>query len=260
MGGTTKQHDTTPASTQRLRDPLIDWLMGGASEFGTQGNGTGSAFDRINARTVAAPERVSVGAGPTTQGINELAGGDSPFFLNMLSRMRPVFDQQRQTALAAAREGSGTLTGSGYANRLGTTINRSLADEEGILSQFGLRGAELEASRQQADAARESTRLQTQAGLDQQRNMGIYGAENEVAMRNAMSFLQLLLGQSMAGVGPQQVTQSGGIGAMLPGVFSLIGNWLGGRNNNSMPTFPGGPGGGAPIPIPFPQGLPQYQP
>lgn len=227
MGGTTKKYNTTPQSTQRLRDPVIDYLMGqvgGASGFGTQGYGTGSPFDRINA-----------GVGTPTKSIDELGGADSPFFQNMVARYQPAFDQQRTLALASAKEGAGTLTGSGFANRLGTTVNRSLADQNNILSQIGMHGLDLESARQQATAQMEAERQRSNAG----------------------NFLQLLLGQSMAGVSPDQIVSKGGLGALLGPLAQLFGIYQGSK----------GTGGGGDINIPsyipppnIPSNFPTYQP
>lgn len=209
MGGTTKQYNTTPQSTQRLRDPVVDYLMGGGgSSYGARGNGTGSSFDRINA-----------GSPNPTQSVDQLGGASSPFFQNMLARFQPAFDQSRNLAIAGAKEGSGTLTGSGFANRLGTSVGRSLTDQQGIISQLLSHGIDLESARQSSDANREAQRQQS----------------------NASNFLQLLLGQSLAGVGPNTVAHSGGIGALLGPILQFGGMLLGRRNNQQTPTVSGGP-------------------
>lgn len=225
MGGTTKQYNTTPQSTQRLRDPVIDYLMGGGgSSFGTRGNGVGAgAFDRINA-----------GSPNPTKSIDELGGASSPFFQNMLARFQPAFDQARTMAIAGAKEGAGTLTGSGFANRLASGVNRSLVDQDLVISQLLSHGIDLESARQTSDANREQSRQQS----------------------NAANFLQLLLGQSLAGVGPNSVVSKGGLGALLGPILQFGGQWLGQRG-----------GGGGDINVPsyvpppnIPNNFPTYQP
>lgn len=219
MGATTKRYDTTPAQTSQLRGGIVDYLMGGnkgggASGFGTQGNGTGSPYDRINAHT-AAP----------TQSIDQLGGADSEFFKNMIARYQPAFDQNRNLAIAGAKEGAGTLTGSGFANILGTNINRSLADQNNTLTGIASHGMDLEAQRQ---AQR-------------------YGAETGVNQQNASNFLQLLMGQGLAGVGPDTIKTSGGIGALLGPLASLAGLYFG--HGGGIPGLGGGgpsPTGGSP--------------
>lgn len=52
------------------------------------------------------------------------------------NELKPFFDQSRAEALAAAREASGNLTGSGFANRLGVATNRSLGDEQKTLADY----------------------------------------------------------------------------------------------------------------------------
>lgn len=225
MGATTKRYDTTPAETSRLRGGVVDYLMGGqgASGFGTRGNGTGSPYDRINAQTVN-----------PTQSIDEISTGD--FMKKIMGQLQPGFDQERQLAIAGANEGSGTLTGSGFANTLGKAVGRSLTDEQRLLTGYATHGLDLEAARQ---AQR-------------------YGTESDMARSNASNFLQLLLGQSLAGVGPDTIKTSGGIGALLGPLAQLWGMYQGSR---------GGGGGGGDINIPsyipppnIPSNFPTYQP
>ncbi len=69
----------------------------------------------------------------------EFLGGGEPseFFVeNILGPARGMFAQNRELALAQAKESSGNLTGSGFANAMGTTVNRSLAQEDWILAQM----------------------------------------------------------------------------------------------------------------------------
>jgi len=218
MGATTKRYDTTPAQTSQLRGGIVDYLMGnknggGTSGFGTQGYGTGSPYDRINARATA-----------PTQSIDQLGGADSEFFKNMIARYQPAFDTQRNLAIAGAKEGAGTLTGSGFANILGSNINRSLGDENNALTSIARQGIDAEQARQAADANR------TQ-GLN---------------LANASNFLQLLMGQGLAGVGPDTIKTSGGIGALLGPILSLAGQYFGQRNGAPSPT--GGTGYGPQTP------------
>ena len=64
-------------------------------------------------------------------------GGPSEFFIeNFLGPIRDMFGRSRSSALTQAKESSGNLTGSGLAENLGGVVNRSLADEEGLLAQM----------------------------------------------------------------------------------------------------------------------------
>lgn len=123
----------------------------------------------------------------------------SPMFQGIRGGYEDMFTQRRAEALAQAKEASGNLTGSGYANNLGGVVNRGLADENAML-----------------------TNIMTQLGLTQ------YGQENNNAQNNAMRFLQFLMGMSGGGVGPDNFIQSGGPGQILGPIATGIGTWLGG--------------------------------
>jgi hypothetical protein len=238
MGGSTKRYDTTPAQTSKLRGGIVDYLMGpgggsggpsaqypnkatpyqssvlngsGASGFGTQGNGTGSPFDRINSGTVAPP-----------QSIDQLGGASSPFFQNMMSRYQPAFDQARTMGLASAKEASGTLTGSGYGNILGAAVNRSIADQGATMAGIAGHGLDLEAARQ----------------------ANVFNQANDTSRQNAMNFLQLLMGQGLAGVGPDTIMHSGGIGALIGPFMQLAGKYLGRNTSDPSSTGSTDSGGG----------------
>ena len=64
----------------------------------------------------------------------------SPFFIEQfLDPTREMFTERRRGALAQGLESVGNLTGSGVSERLGGVVNRSLGQEEFLLSQI-LRG------------------------------------------------------------------------------------------------------------------------
>jgi hypothetical protein len=227
MGGSTKRYDTTPAQTSKVRGGIVDYLMGpggGTSGFGTQGNGTGSPYDRINA-----------GAPAPTQSVDQLGGADSAFFKNMLEQYQPALDQNRATGIAAAKEGAGTLTGSGFANILGSSINRSLGEENATVANIAGHGLDLEQARQQNE----------------------YNQRSDTMRSNAQNFLQLLMGQGLAGVSPDTIKTSGGFGALLEPIMRLAGQYLGSRGGPS-PTGGTPTGGGTPTPYVPPDNTPSY--
>lgn len=243
MGGTTKRYDTTPAATAKLRGPLGDWLMGGSgggggpsAQFpnkatpqqqayidaqnarngtkpGTGGPGSQTGFDRINARGVQ-----------DTQSIDQLGGADSPFFKNMMAQYQPAFDQKRKLALAQAKESSGTLTGSGYANTMGTAVNRSLADENLAVSGIAQYGISQEMGRQQ----------------------NRYNQQSDTARSDARNFMELLMSQAGLGVGPDTIKTSGGIGALLDPLMKLYALYKGQQTPGTGTTDGGGGGSGTP--------------
>ncbi len=63
-------------------------------------------------------------------------GPDDSFIQNILDPARRLFAQQRTEALAQSKEAAGNLTGSSFANQLGTTVNRSLSSEDAILADL----------------------------------------------------------------------------------------------------------------------------
>ena len=178
MGGKkTTVVDTTPKVTQDLRNQLAGYIT----------NQSAGGVGRINAQTPELPGSVATqAAGPVstqfsaggqdptrnqirdvssqnTQSVDQLGGANSAFFNNMVAQLQPSFAQARAETGAAAKEASGTLTGSGFANRLGTALNRSLGNEQATLANYAAQGINTEVGRQQGDANRA-----LQAGISNQ--------------------------------------------------------------------------------------------
>lgn len=143
----------------------------------------------------------------------------SPFFIKQfLDPTREMFSERRRGALAQGLESVGNLTGSGVSERLGGVVNRSLGQEQFLLSQI-LSG---EFGRQFA------------------------GREGQLAR-----LMQLLSNFSTAGVGAPQVFREqgvldavfGAVGAAAPFLasqFSGGGGDVGGGNTGFRPQSPGG--------------------
>lgn len=153
-----------------------------------------------------------------TQSMDQLGGANSPFFQNMMAQLNPMFEQQRADAVAAAREGAGNLTGSGYGNIMGSMMNRTLGSQQAMAADLFQNLAGMEMQRQQGDAGR---------------------------------FMQTLLGMSTAGVAPEQVVQSGGMGSILGPVGGILGTALAGPVGAAIGgklggLFGGGGGGASP--------------
>src|SRR3972149_9654755 len=65
------------------------------------------------------------------------SGQIDPLILErIVGPMRDLMTQNRSLALAQAKESAGTLTGSGFANTLCTTVNKSLAEENSVISDL----------------------------------------------------------------------------------------------------------------------------
>lgn len=141
-------------------DPLVNMIIGKASG----GNMAGQATAGQAASTLGMVQSID-------QIVNSVSGG-THFKDNVMNPYRDMFKQTRNEGLAAARESSGNLTGSGFANILGTTVNRSMAEENKALSDVLTQLANIELQRQQEVADREQGRLVSNAGFTTQANMG----------------------------------------------------------------------------------------
>ncbi len=257
MGGTTKQVSTTPQEIMPLRGSILDALQSGnfGRSAGTPGNPYNQSYmnsTRAMAPANNMPQLPAWGGGMSNAGFGRpmmprpsaptqtMGTGASPDFLDMLNRgvfttgpsldsfydpnssafqnirggYEDMFTQRRGDALAQAKESSGNLTGTGYADNLGRTVQRSLADENALLSQ-----------------------------LMQQVAMTQYGQEQSNAQNDASRFLQMLMGMSQGGVGPDQVVTQGGPGAILGPLFSGLGYGLGGPAGGFLGGLFGGGGG-----------------
>lgn len=219
----------------------------------------------------------------SSQSVDQLGGANSAFFQNMMKQLQPAFDQSRAEAVAAGREGSGNLTGSGFANILGSHLNRSMGEQQARLADYATRGMQMEVDRQTAMAGmatqasmanqqadmgylsqllnlgglNQQGMMQNQrlagdiamqnAGFQQQGGMMQYQTQAELANANAQRFMNLLGGMSTAGLGPDAIVQKGGIGSVLAPIAGIAGTALagpiGGAIGGSIAGMFGGGGG-----------------
>lgn len=148
-GGLAGPVSTEFAPGRDIRRDMIRDVGGGGSTFSPEN--VQANFNPQQVDTQIGYERASA---PATQSVDQLGGANSAFFQNMMGQLAPAFAQQRELAAAAAREGAGSLTGSGFANILGQQMNRTLGDQQGQLANYAAQGMQLEQGRQQADAGR----------------------------------------------------------------------------------------------------------
>lgn len=239
MGGHTKQISTAPKATEGLRNQVTDYLMGQ-----TPGQIQARSPNQVQTNFENGINRGAVRDvnSQSTQTVDQLGGANSAFFQNMMAQLQPAFAQERAQGLASAKEAAGNLTGSGFANALGSSINRSLGNEQATLANYATQGLGLEMNRQQSDAQRQLQAQLANQSADQNvisqilqaRGLGLQGQvanqNSQLATNqgNAQRFLQLLQGQSLAGVGPDTIQKSGGIGGFLGTIGGgLIGSALG---------------------------------
>jgi hypothetical protein len=261
MGGTTQRIGTTPKQTEGLRTGVIDYLSGRS--------GPNSPFGRITAAgpPAAAPWQgtainrgmVRDVTGRDTQSVDQLGGANSAFFQNMMAQLQPAFTQQRQLASAAGSEAAGNLTGSGFANRLGSALGRSLGSEQAMLADYAFKGMGLEQQRQAGDADRALRGDMSNQGMDSSFiNQLLQGDQNSLAARgqdvtmrgqdinladaNAQRFAGLLGQQAGLGVAPDEIIQKGGIGELLGPLGGMLGQ--GGVGSGILGQIFGGGGQG----------------
>lgn len=218
MGGKkTTTIDTTPQGTQDIQKGVKDYLLN-PSGGGIAGRGTAQAPGMPAQVNVAGAQPIStafnsgvdinrgsvrdVNAGPgvaaqNTQSVDQLGGANSAFFKNMMGQLQPSFTQARTEAMASGREGAGTSTGSGFANILGRSLNRSLGNEQATLANYATQGLQTEVGRQGADASR-----QLQAGMANQQTGLQAGIANQGADQN---FMNSLLTRNAQGLQAQQM-------------------------------------------------------
>jgi hypothetical protein len=132
--GHTEQIDGTPGDVKGLRSELISQLMAGLPGF------VNSAF----------------GYG---QGSHGFAALDP----SIVKPYADLFTATRADALGQAKESAGNLTGTGYANILGDSAARSLAEEQATLAGLGIQN-------QQFQLQRNSEFLRALLGLTTQQN------------------------------------------------------------------------------------------
>lgn len=131
-------------------------------------------------------------------------GANSYFKDNVMSPYRDMFGQTRREGLAAAIEASGNLTGSGFANNLGTTVNRSIGEENATLSGILTQLSQSEIARQQQVAEREQGRMLGNAGFTTQAeiaNAGNKTSANLAGTQSLSNLASMFSGESMDAAG-----------------------------------------------------------
>lgn len=233
MGGSKeKKIDTTPDQTIDARKKLQEQLFnapGGVDNMNAKAPGdmtgtnimttgpvstkfnSGADVDRSMVRDVNAgpgvkADQVSSGS---TQSVDALGGANSEFFKNMMSQLQPQLTQQRSEGIAAAKEASGSMTGSGFANRVGSSINRSLGAENATAANFASQAIGMEMQRQQQDAGRSLSAATAnqganlQAGLSNQNAMLTASQANQGADNSFMNALLTRNNQGLQAQGMQ---------------------------------------------------------
>ena len=157
------------------------------AQLGRQQNWNGAAGPDVRAASVGAQQ---IGPNTQTQSVADLGQG---FAGQFMQNYNPLFEQQRQQALAAAKEASGNLTGSGFANALGTATAQTLAQQQGRLADLAQFGIGQEMARQQAGAGLDFQRNAANAGNDLQAQMANQSAGLTAGLQNRNTNLDALL-------------------------------------------------------------------
>lgn len=106
-----------------------------------------------------------------TQSIDQLGGATSAFFNNMKNQYQPYFTQARNEAIAAGKEGLGSLSGSSASNLLGSAVNRTLGAEQANLAELAKWGIGQENDRQLQLAGINTNRDIAGAQINNQRGL-----------------------------------------------------------------------------------------
>lgn len=195
-----------------LRGNLQNYLLGNIGQIGSGGN-------------VPLPGATTVGnSGVNIASIDTLGGANSPFFQNMMAQYAPAFQAERARAIAEAKEASGNLVGSGYANTVGNSINRTLESQQARIADLVSNQIANEQNRQTQLAQFAQQRNLTQAQLDQQRNLGIYDTQSRLGDSQANRFSSLLGQLGSVGVSPDEIVAQGGLGALIGPLLGALGN------------------------------------
>jgi hypothetical protein len=171
--GNTQSYINQLARGQQATDGAVSSLMGG---------GGGVSAQRLDPNT-------------QTQNVNELGTG---FASQFMQNYNPMFEQQRQQALAAAKEASGNLTGSGFANALGNATQATLGQQQAQLASLAQFGIGQEMQRQQAGAS-----------LDYNRNAANAGNDLQAQIASMQGRLTGAQGAGQLGLGYGQMNQRG---------------------------------------------------
>lgn len=158
-------------------------------------------LDRTGIQNVNAP---TIGnQGTQTQSLDQLLGPNSQFGQTIMNQLQPMFNQQRDMALAQAKESAGNLTGSGLANTMSSTLANLLTGQNQSVMNYLLQAGQSEQARQaqQANLAQEQNVGNAQLG--QQAGMANQGAD--------ISFLNQLLQRGQLGNTAQQMGLSQGV-------------------------------------------------
>lgn len=118
LAGHTEQIDNVPADVKALRESLIQTVMAGLPGFAN----------------------ASFGYGQGAQGFSAL----DP---SIVKPYADLFTATRADALGQAKESAGNLTGTGYANILGDSAARSLAEEQATLAGLGIQNQQFQQQR-----------------------------------------------------------------------------------------------------------------
>lgn len=162
----------------------------------------------------------------STQSVDQLGGANSQFFQNMMGQLSPAFDQRRAEALAAAKESSGNLTGSGYANMLGGAVNRSLGEEQAQLANYASQGMQTEVGRQLQLAGINNQAATSTAANNLQGQMANQGAD--------VNFMNALLGRGGQAAGLAGQLSQANQGTQLSGSSMNASNFLQGAGLNQQ--------------------------
>lgn len=162
--------------------------------------------------------------GTKTDTLDTLGGANSPFFLNMMAKYEPLFQQERARALAQANESAGNLVGSGHANILGNALGRTLTEQQAKIADLVNQQIASEQARQGQQATLAQQRNLADQATNAQYDLSRFGASNDISNANAGRIASLLGALGTAGVSPNEIISQGGLGALIGPLLGALGN------------------------------------
>lgn len=145
----------------------------------------------------------------STRSVDQLGGANSAFFNNMVNQHQPYFTQARNEAVAAGKEGLGSLSGSGASNLLGRAVNRTLGQEQAMLAELAKWGIGTEVNRELGVAGLNTQRDIAGANINSQRGLAGLSSAVQLGMGDQgadISYLDMAGKLGIANQGNQRET------------------------------------------------------
>lgn len=186
-------------NTGAYLDPRFNDVLSGIMNLGSD-----IRFGGANAAMVR-PVGEAASVVDMSHNLSEIVNGQNDYFKNnVLNAYNPLFDQQRELAIAQAKEAAGNLTGTGYAANVGNVLNRLVPEQQARLSDILTQLGTTEMGRElQVMNTEQSRRFQNQ-NVDLQRALADANNQTGASIANASAgagYASALVGARGRGLG-----------------------------------------------------------